>query len=501
MIFGGLHGSLDSKIITIMNTTPNIILIMADNHPAKLLGSYGNHEIHTPNLDKLAANSAQFNQAYCVNAMCSPCRASVLTGQMPSHHGVHTWIDDRRMETWPENWNALAEYETLPELLKANGYDTAMIGKYHLGSPLQAQNGFDHWVTFPHGHTRDFWGNTVIENGEQDTYDGHIVDYFADKATDYLSAAQRQDNPFFLFLPFNAPYGHWPSIQNPPRNRFAELYADCKFETIPREGLNKAVIDRYVLRLHESGGGLDYSAVLRIPNDVTSLWNYFSQMSMLDDAVGKVMSGLDAAGLTENTLVVYTCDHGFSLGHHGCWGHGQVTWPSNAYASSYHIPMLISHPSIATGERDQLTSQVDLFPTLLKAAGIKAPETAGRDLTPLLSGKPVEAWEDIVYIEQEETRAIRTSRWLYVKRFKGNERFAFGDELFDLEKDPDERNNLIADETHAAIITILEGKLTRFFDAHTQEQFDPWRGGVAKSNSDKPWYWQEVWGEDWQPVF
>ena len=175
------------------NKPRNIILIMADNHPANLLGCYGNTEVHTPNIDRLAQRSVQFNQAYCVNAMCSPCRASVLTGQMPSQHGVHTWIDDRKMESWPANWNGLAERTTLPELLAQQGYDTALIGKYHLGDPSEPQNGFEHWVSFPHGHTRSFWGNTVIENGTRQVYEGHIVDYFTEKATDYLSNPARHD--------------------------------------------------------------------------------------------------------------------------------------------------------------------------------------------------------------------------------------------------------------------------------------------------------------------
>ena len=100
---------------------PNILLIMSDNHSAEMLACHGNPEVQTPHLDKLAAEGMQFQQAYCVNAMCSPCRASVLTGLMPSEHGIHTWIDDRQMETWPDKWNALAEFETLPEILQANG--------------------------------------------------------------------------------------------------------------------------------------------------------------------------------------------------------------------------------------------------------------------------------------------------------------------------------------------------------------------------------------------
>ncbi len=108
-----------------MRKRPNILLIMSDNHPAELLGCYGNSEIHTPHLDQLAQEGVQFNQTFAVNAMCSPCRASVLTGMMPSQHGIHTWIDGRKMATWPPEWNALDGSETLPEMLKRHHYNTA----------------------------------------------------------------------------------------------------------------------------------------------------------------------------------------------------------------------------------------------------------------------------------------------------------------------------------------------------------------------------------------
>lgn len=484
------------------NRPRNIILIMADNHPANLLGCYGNTEVHTPNIDRLAQQSVQFNHAYCVNAMCSPCRASVLTGQMPSQHGIHTWIDDRKMETWPDNWNALTEITTLPELLAEQGYDTALIGKYHLGDPSKAQNGFNHWVTFPHGHTRSFWGNTVIENGTRSVYEGHIVDFFAEKAVDYLNDDARQDNPFFLFLPFNSPYGHWPSIKGEAQNRFAHLYADCPCKTAPREGISKAVIDRYMLRVNESGDGLDYSAVMRIPNDLPSIRNYFSQMSMLDDAVGRVLGAMEANGLADDTVVVYTCDHGFSLGHHGFWGHAQATWPSNAHGAGYHIPLLISGSDCVSRQTDNLISQVDLFPTLLGVAGIAdVPENAGRDMSGVLADERPDVWDEVVYIEQEETRAVRTDKWLYMKRFQGNARFELMDELYDLNADPNERNNLAGDNRYVATVAMLDGILTDFFEQHSDPKFDLWRGGVAKSNSDKPWFWQGAWGEEWAAIF
>ena len=482
---------------------PNVLFVMADNHPAGLLGTYGNPEIKTPHLDQLAREGLQFNNAFCVNAMCSPCRASVLTGLMPSQHGIHTWIDDRRMELWPAEWNALAEFDTLPEILRRHGYHTALIGKYHLGSPFQPQNGFDHWVTFPHGHTRSFWNNTIIDNGRQYKHAGHIVDFFARKAIDYLEGRQDEDEPFFLFLPFNSPYGHWPAIQGAARHRLAALYDDCPMHSVPREGINAEMVERFLLSMADSGAGLDYSATLRIPNDLTSLRNYFSQMSLLDDAVGQVLSALTRTGQAEKTLVIYSCDHGFSLGSHGFWGHGQATWPANMFRDAYHIPLIVRQPGrVRRGQpAEQLVSQLDLFATILDYVGVTATVPAGsRSFVPLLEGQEA-TWEDVVYLEQEESRAIRTDRWLYVERFKGSPNYLLHDELYDLHADPDERQNLIDDPEHELVQTHLLDQLQEFFDSHTEPRFDLWWGGRPKSNTSRQWLWPDAWGPDWAPIY
>ena len=163
---------------------PNILLVFVDNQPAKMLGCAGNSEIHTPNLDRLADHAVRFSEAYCPNAMCSPCRASVLTGLMPSQHGVHTWLDDSTIDDWPKDWSAVAELPTLPDLLSQAGYDTALMGKYHLGHAGKPQNGFKEWVTLQVGHVQTFYDNEMIVNGEHTKYPGHSVDFFSDQAVD-----------------------------------------------------------------------------------------------------------------------------------------------------------------------------------------------------------------------------------------------------------------------------------------------------------------------------
>jgi arylsulfatase A-like enzyme len=486
---------------------PNILFIMTDNQPADLLGCYGNDEIHSPNLDRLAGQGMQFNNAFCPNGMCSPCRASVLTGLMPSQHGIHTWLDDRVIDRWPAGWNAIGEYITLPQILKDNGYKTALIGKYHVGVPFEPQNGFEQWITFPYGHTRSFWDNTIIDNGRQYTYPGHSVDCFTEKAVEYIEDHDPgAGQPFFLFLTYNAPYGHWPAIRGPARNRFGRLYENCPMDTVPREGLSAEAILRYDLKKDQSGGGIDYSAELTTPNDLTSLRNYYSQMSMVDDGVGRVLAALQMAGLDEDTLVIFTTDHGFSLGHNGFWGHGQATWPANTHRAAFSIPLLVRH----TGHlkplqaSDLMVTSVDLFATLLDYVGLAGvpvnERSPSRSLADLLRGGR-QTWDDVVYMEQEETRAIRTRQWLYMKRFQGSPKNSFEDAMYDLANDPGERRNVVSDPALADTAAELSGRIEAFFDRHTYSEHDLWRGGRAKSNSDKPWLWQDAWGEDWAAVF
>ena len=140
----------------------NVLFILTDNQPASILGAYGNPDVRTPHIDQLALEGVRFTRAYAANGMCSPTRATLMTGLMPSQHGIHSWLDDGLLSQWPEGWSAVAEFRSLPLTLAHRGYRTAMIGKWHLGKPEQASLGFQHWVTFTDGHTVDFCNHLFL---------------------------------------------------------------------------------------------------------------------------------------------------------------------------------------------------------------------------------------------------------------------------------------------------------------------------------------------------
>ena len=212
------------------NNRPNLVFILTDNQAQAILGVYGNMDVKTPNIDRLASDGILFNNVFAANGMCSPTRATLMTGLLPSQHGVHNWLDDHNLEDWPENWSVVEEFQTLPLTLQNRGYDTAMIGKWHLGQPWESSIGYEHWITFTYGHTLDFWNNNVVENGNQyEVKDKHIVDFFTDKAVDYIESRDGK-TPFYLQLNYDGPYTMPPTNFGPAKNQFYSDYEGMEFQ-------------------------------------------------------------------------------------------------------------------------------------------------------------------------------------------------------------------------------------------------------------------------------
>jgi len=478
---------------------PNVVLIVTDNQSEKLLGAYGNSDIKTPNIDALVKQGMLFTQAFAASGVCSPTRASLMTGLMPSQHGVHNALPST-FEV--DDWNAIEEFRNLPATLDAAGYAMAMIGKYHLGEAESPQLGFDYWVTFGTGHTTSFHGVEVIDNG--DTYvldDEHLTDFWTRKAVDFL-ASQTPDQPFLLYLSYNGPYNLPPLVLEEPKNRYAEYYRN-NVPRFPQEPVNPALRrlaieysdveallaergewwyegtdepDEATAMAEESWPWQTIAAL----NNRTAMIHLASQMSMLDDGVGRVLAALAAQGLDDNTLVIFTSDQSSAFGQHGLWGNSSYAQPHPAYMENMRVPLIVRYPGVVPrGHRsERVINQVDVFPTLLDLVGmgdIEIENSPGRSFAPSLRDETQDGI-DTAYFEYITVRAVATREWKYVKRL-----FSDPPELYNLTVDPGETVNLANRPDHAAVLADLDARLTGFFDRNAVGEYDVWRGGTAKA--------------------
>jgi len=400
------------------------------------------------------------------------------------------------MQDWPKGWHALSGIDTLPELLKEQGYRTGLFGKYHLGETATPGAGWDDWVTMEHGHVRSFYKNQIVENGDTYVQPGHAVDFFTDKALEFIE--RDDEDPFFAYIPYPAPYGHWPATNDGIRNRFSELYDDCPIDTVPRCGLSAEAVASYDRVKSGSGGGLDFSMTLRAPNHLPTLRNYYSQITMIDEAVGRILKA------APDTLIIYTADHGLSLGHHGFWGHGASTYPSNLHLAAHSIPLIVHHPGhVLTAQSDMHVSNMDLFSTILDCVGAPIPsDLPSRSFAALLHGQDMPGWgENEVFSEQEETRVLRTPEWVFFKRFSHENSPDFPHALFNAVEDPGEANNLSGNPEFSGIVSDLSARIDAHFTRYVRPDADMWAGGQPIQNSMLTPYWQGVWGEGWTPVY
>ncbi len=476
----------------------NVLFILSDNQPAAIIGAYGNPEVRTPHIDRLAREGMRFTSAFAVNGMCSPTRATLMTGLMPSQHGVHNWLDDTMLEEWPRDWSAIAEYRTLPLTLANRGYNTAMIGKWHLGQPWKPAAGFQHWVTFADGHTVDFWNNRVIENDRSYVVnDRHLVDFFAAKAVEYLENYD-SDKPFYLQLNLNGPYMNPPTNLGPARNRHYQSYIDGSFSSFPRVAWNANLALQltdpetppFLIEKHLQSAAMH--------NDPATMANVASQNTVVDDAVGAVMDALKAKGLDETTLVIYSSDQGNFFGQHGLWQHTVVTLPSNLYEAAMNVPLIIRQPGSVPSDsvNQHLIAQYDLPVTVLDYLGIdkKFQGSPGRSFAGQLRGEEGD-WEELIFYEQEETRGIRTPQFAYWKRLQGTG----VPELYHMSDDPGQHHNLAQDPAYGDVIARLDKQMSAFYGQYSDPRYDLWRGGTAKGSVIRPEMFRKLYGSEWRP--
>ncbi len=429
---------------------PNVLFILTDDQGWWSLGCYGNREIKTPNLDKLAARGMRFDNFFCATPVCSPSRATFLTGRIPSQHGVHDWVSGGNVD--PGAIRFLDGETAYTDILAANGYICGISGKWHLGASEYPQNSFSHWYVHRQGGGH-YLDPEMVRGGKLQKEKGYVTNLITENALEFLDAHGHE--PFYLSVHYTAPHSPWTRDNHPAE--YFNLYDDCPFESCPQEPRHPWAI----------------SLTDECLNNREMLQGYAAAITAMDADVGKILDKLDQLEVSENTLIVFVSDNGFSCGHHGFWGKGNGTFPLNMHENSIRIPAIFSHPArIPAGNvQDAMASAYDFMPTLLDYLDLPVPETGnlpGRSFLPALDGKTGSGRDSVViFDEYGGTRMIRTAGWKYVRRYPDGP-----DELWNLVNDPDERANLIDDPAYQEKIAELKAQLEQWFDTYANPERD-----------------------------
>jgi len=481
-------------------TPPNIVFIMSDDHAEQAIGAYGGTLVQTPHIDRIAREGVLFRNAFVTNSICAPSRAVFLTGKYSHLNGLR----DNRDEFD-------GSQVTFPKLLRQAGYQTAIVGKWHLKT---APTGFDYWkILIGQG---EYYGPVFLDNGEKVRHDGYVTDLITDFAIEYLESRDRS-RPFLLVYNHKATHRNWM-----PAVRHLDMYADRDLplpETFwddyagrpAAAAQDMRIADMYLsmdMKLHEkaygeetgTGGQKAFDAgaawkrsYARMTPEERAAWDahydpineafrrdrptgkalaewkfqrymkdYLRCVAAVDENVGRVLDYLDASGLADDTLVVYTSDQGFYLGEHGWYDKRFM------YEESHAMPLLLRYPAAVAAGRvsDSLVLNLDFAPTLLDYAGVAVPgDMQGRSLRPLLDGPPPADWRDAIYYHYYEFphgwHDVRTHYGVRTDRYKLI-RF-YGDmdlwELYDLATDPHELRNLHGQPGYADVQEDLHRRL------------------------------------------
>jgi len=438
---------------------PNIIFIMSDDHANRAVSAYNDELIQTPQIDRLADEGMRFDNAFCTNAICGPARAVILTGKY-SHVNGFTVNETTRFD---------GSQTTFPKLFQQAGYQTALIGKWHLGTE---PTGFDYWkILVGQGQ---YFDPPFNEMGEIVESEGYATDLISDMTLQWIKEQRDADKPFVLLTQHKAPHANF---QPPPR--YAHVFDEVTFPEPPTlfddyatrsEAApdNDMRIDPHLVLQYQTGKGLQVPEELKGKERTRWLYQYYMRNYLgcvlaVDDAVGDLLDTLDELGLAENTLVVYTSDQGFFLGEHGYYDKRLM------YEDTLRQPLLMRYPGhIAPGSiEDRMVLNLDFAETFLDLAGIPIPEDMqGRSLAPLMFGEPTALWRRSTYYHFYEYPG-----WHFAKRHYGvrTERFKlihfYHDidawELYDLQEDPLEINNLYDDPRYAPVREELKAELAR----------------------------------------
>lgn len=474
---------------------PNIIFIMSDDHAFQAISAYG-HELGklapTPNIDRIAKNGAIFQNNFCTNSICGPSRAVILTGKH-SHINGFRMNGDRFDNSQP----------TLPKHLKKLGYETAIIGKWHLhGQPT----GFDHWEIL--NDQGNYYNPEFIQGEDTIVVEGYATDLITEKSLEWLKQRDSVQQPFYLMVHHKAPHRNWmpalrhlnvyDSITFPLPDTYFPEFVDQQAAAEQQQTIYKDMYEGHDLKLSKEHGSTELAHnpwttdFERMTPEQRKIWDeaylpknnafweanlhgkelaewkgqrylheYLATVKAVDEGIGKILDYLEETGLDENTLVVYTSDQGFYLGEHG-WFDKRFM-----YEESMKMPLLMQLPGVIKPgtEIDAMVQNLDFAPTFLDLAGGTqyASEMQGRSFRDVLEGATNE-FNDAVYYHYYDFPAfhmvkrqygVRTERYKLIHFYEDIDAWEF----YDLEKDPKEQHNAINDEEYKDIITSMHKKL------------------------------------------
>ncbi len=427
-------------------TPRNIIFILSDDHRYDAMGFLGHPFLQTPHMDSMAQRGVYFRNAMVSTSLCSPSRASILTGLYTHRHRV---IDNNR--PLPPG------VVTFPELLQKAGYQTAFIGKWHMGGDSDdPRPGFDHWVSFR--GQGSYWPSKagLNVNGRRVPQKGYITDELTDYAIEWLEQVDRR-RPFFLYLSHKAVHAEFI-----PAPRHEGCYKDAPW-TLPASAAadypGRASQPRWMRDQRNSWHGIDFPYHSAL--DVGVYYRqYCETIRALDDSIGRVLKWLRAQNLEQSTVVLYMSDNGFLFGERG------LIDKRVAYEESIRVPMLMQCPGFLPAGRvvTQVVANIDVGPTLLDVAGVPPPPNLdGRSFLPLARGESIPWRTELLYVYYWEKNfpqtptmfALRGDRYKYITYYG----LWDCDELYDLWTDPAETRNLIDDPRHREITRAMERRL------------------------------------------
>jgi N-acetylglucosamine-6-sulfatase len=491
-------------------TPPNIVFIMTDDHAPHALSCYGSRLHTTPNLDRIAQAGMRFNHCFCTNAICAPSRAVILSGQ-------YSHINGKRTNAHEEVFNDSRIY---PKLLQQAGYETAMIGKWHL---VSEPTGFDYWEILPDQgsyYNPDF----IQQDGSVKRYEGYCPDLITDLSIDWLERGRDQSKPFLLISQHKAPHRCWspaarhlglykhgtipepdtlfqtPSGSSPAsrsemslRHHFSWSH-DMKFKCknlFPDYFTSSTIHQEYRRMTDEqrrqwdayyepenqafieqmNAGALSEDDILRWKYQ-RYMHDYLGAVAAVDEGVGRLLDYLDEKGLSDNTIVVYTSDQGFYLGDRGWYDKRFM------YEESLRMPLLVRWPTVVRPGSvcDDIVLNLDFAETFLDTAGVAIPaEMQGESMVSLLKGKSPSSWRDAMYYHYYEYPAvhmvprhygIRTKRYKLIHFYHDIDCW----ELYDLHKDPGEQVNVYEDPAYADTVTELKAALRELQAAYKDSE-------------------------------